>query len=145
MRKDPNDILVAELKKLATEASGKEIGAGAVSWVARKMPNDAFQTSFSLPTDPEAVLTAAWSVLQEKGRIEEDVDTPVETANISGVVGSGFLGMNPAVVTVHVMPRDDGGTDVLVTGVAKEGMIKQRGGEKAAKAVADRIKEKVAS
>ncbi len=144
MPRDPNDILAAELKKLAVKTTKKKTGAELVSWVAKKLPNDAFQVRFQTQADPESVLKAACAVLQEEGRIEDDVETSTDTANISGIVGSGFLGMNPALVTVHVMPADEYAADVIVAGVAKEGLIKQRGGEKAAKAIAARLTERLA-
>ena len=90
------------------------------------------------------MLKAAHAVLQEEGRIEEDVHTSLDTASISGIVGSGFLGLNPALVSVHVIPRDDNGADVIVAGLAKEGLIKQHGGEKAARTIADRLAERLA-
>jgi len=144
MAKDPNEILAAELKKLAVKTAKKETGAEAVSWVAKRLPNDAFQVRLRTQVDPESVLKAACAVLREEGRIEEDVETSPDTASISGIIGSGFLGLNPALVTVHVIPGDEDVVDVIVAGIAKEGLIKQRGGEKAAKAIADRLTERLA-
>ena len=144
MAKDPNEILAAELKKLAVKTAKKETGAEAVSWVAKRLPNDAFQVRLQTQVDPESVLKAASAVLREEGRIEEDVETSPDTASISGIIGSGFLGLNPALVTVHVIPGDEDVVDVIVAGIAKEGLIKQRGGEKAAKAIADRLTQRLA-
>lgn len=142
MTKTPNEILAAELQKLATKATGKETGASVVGWVAKRMPDDAFQTEVHLRVDAETALRAAYAVLQEKGQIREDVDAPADAVCISGVVGSGFLGLNPAVVTVQIVPRDENATDLVITGVAKEGLIKQHAGEKAAKAVAKSLMER---
>ena len=144
MPRDPNEILAAELKKLAVKTSKKKTGAELVSWVAKKLPNDAFQVRLHTQADPESVLKAACDVLREEGRIEEDVETSADAASISGIVGSGFLGMNPALVTVYVIPGDDEAADVIVAGVAKEGLIKQRGGEKAAKSIAARLTKRLA-
>ena len=142
MAKTPNEILAAELQKLATKATRKETGASVVGWVARKLPDDAFQTELQLSADAETALRTAYAVLQESGKIRDDVETPADVACISGVVGSGFLGLNPAVVTVQVISQDESVTDLVVTGVAKEGLIKQRAGEKAAKEIARKIVER---
>ena len=133
-----------EAKKLATKTTKKKTGAEVVSWVAKRLPNDAYQTQFQAQANPESVLRAACEVLQEEGRIEEDVETSSDAPSICGIIGSGFLGLNPALVTVHVIPQGEEVTDVIVTGVAKEGLIKQRGGEKAAKAIADRLTQRLA-
>ncbi len=138
---NPDEILANELQKLAVKATNEERAAGVVGWAARKLPNDAYQLQFRVKASPEDVLRAASTVLQEKGRIEESSDSSPEVASLSGVVGSGFLGLNPALVTVQVLPTAEQQTDVIVAGVAKEGLIKQRGGEKAAKAVADRLRQ----
>ncbi|NLS91662.1 MAG: hypothetical protein GXX96_05720 [Planctomycetaceae bacterium] len=139
MPKTTNEILAAELQKLATKTSGEETGASVVGWVAKKLPDDAFQTTFQTQADPETVLRAALAAIQEKGQVRDGVEAPVDIASVSGVIGSGFLGLNPAVVTVQVNSRDGNVTDVVVTGVAKEGLIKQHAGEKAAKAIARQL------
>ena len=60
MTKDLNEILAAELKKLAVMATDKETGAGVVSWVAKKLPNDTSCVRFQTPADPESVLKSAY-------------------------------------------------------------------------------------
>ena len=52
---------------------------------------------------------------------------------VCGVVGSGAMNLNPAVITVTLTSATDGCTVVHIRGAAKEGLIKQRAGEKAAK------------
>jgi hypothetical protein len=52
------------------------------------------------------------------------------------LLGSGFLNLNPALVTIIVSRRDEMTTEVTIRGVAKEGLIKQRAGQKAAERVA---------
>jgi hypothetical protein len=43
------------------------------------------------------------------------------------------MNLNPAVVTVSMSSAADGGTVLHIRGAAKEGLIKQHAGEKAAK------------
>ena len=140
MAKTPNEILAAELQKLATKATKEEMGASVVGWVAQKLPDDAFQTEVQLKADPETALRTACTVLQENGQIREDVEAPSDVPSISAVVGSGFLNLNPAVVTVQIIPRDDNVTNLIITGVAKEGLIKQHAGEKAANKIVRRLR-----
>jgi hypothetical protein len=50
-------------------------------------------------------------------------------------VGSGYANLNPAVVTVTIH-ASEWGSRLVIRGAAKEGLIKQRAGAKAAKQVA---------
>jgi len=54
---------------------------------------------------------------------------------VVGVVGAGVGNLNPAVVTVTISASPEG-SRLVIRGAAKEGLIKQRAGEKAAKRVA---------
>lgn len=147
MARNTNEILAAELQKLAektTKAVAKEdTGSAVVGWVAKKLPDDAFQLTLQTPTDPAAALRTAHAVLEEKGCLCDDLNVPPDVATVAAVVGSGFLGFNPAVVTVQVIPCDDGSTELVVTGAAKEGLIKQHAGEKAARAVAEHLQQRL--
>ncbi len=133
----PEEILASELKKLAVKTTGKETSAGLVSWVAQKMPSDAGRLELRFAVDPEVVLRAAIDILGEEGEIRSDVAHGSQYPTVSAVIGSGFLGLNPSVVTIEVIPDGDAGTGVVIFGVAQEGIIKQPAGEKAAKLVAD--------
>jgi hypothetical protein len=47
--------------------------------------------------------------------------------------GSGAMNLNHAVITVRMTAAADGGTLLHIRGAAKEGLIKQHAGEKAAR------------
>ncbi len=143
MHTNSNEILAAELQKLAAKAAKDETGAGVVGWVAKRLPNDTFQIQFQTPAASETALRTAHAVLQEKGQLREDIQAPPDIAALTAVVGSGFLGLNPALVTVQVTARADNLTDIQITGIAKEGLIKQHAGEKAAKAIAAQLAERL--
>lgn len=143
MNTNSNDILAAELQKLAAKAAKEETGAGVVGWVAKKLPNDSFQIRIQTPAAPETALRTAHAVLQEKGQLREDIQAPPDIAALSAVVGSGFLGLNPALVTVQVAAHADNLTHIQITGIAKEGLIKQHAGEKAAKLIAAQLAERL--
>ena len=136
MQLTPDDVLAAELKKLAARAAKTETGVGVVASVARKLPTDAFQLELQIDADAETVLRTAFGVVQEEGVVREDIATNSNNPTLSAVIGSGFLRLNPAVVTVEVIPSGDKRTNVCITGMAKEGLIKQHGGRKAAERIA---------
>ncbi len=139
----PDEILACELKKLAVKTSGKETGAKLVSWVAQRMPSDAGRLEMRFEIDPEAILRAAVEILEEEGEIRSDVAHGSQYPTLSAVIGSGFLGLNPAVVTVEVIPDGKSAASVTIFGVAKEGIIKQRAGQKAARRIADLLAGRV--
>lgn len=142
MAQTPDEVLAAELKKLAVRATKKETGAGVVSRVAKKLPTDAYKLERYIDADAEAVLRAAFGVLQEEGTVRDDIACESSNPVVSAVVGSGFLGLNPAVVTVEVIPSGDESSLVTIVGMAKEGLIKQRGGQKAAERIAERLQSR---
>jgi hypothetical protein len=136
-----DEILGRELAKLASKAGKVEAGAGVVRWVARKMPTDAFNVVLHCDATAEDVLRTAADLLQAEGRIQDHAGMPSGAPAVAAVVGSGFLGLNPALVTVEVIPEDGNRVAVNVTGVAKEGLIKQHAGEKVARRIAGRLQE----
>ena len=60
---------------------------------------------------------------------------------MTATVGSGFLGLNPAVVAAEIAVSDDQGTDLTVYGTAKEGLIKQHAGERSARRTAELLNQ----
>ncbi len=141
MSQTADEILARELGKLATRTSEGEAGAGVVRWAARKMPNDAFRVVMHFGAAAENVLRSAVDLLESAGRIQDHAATPSDAPAVAAVVGSGFLGLNPALVTVEVIPEKENRVSVAVSGVAKEGLIRQHAGEKAAKRIAGRLQE----
>ncbi len=111
-----------------------------MSWVAKKLPADAYKLELHIEADAEAVLRAAFDVLQEEGTLRDDIACESSNPTVSAVVGSGFLGLNPAAVTVEVIPSGDESSIVSIVGMAKEGLIKQRGGQRAAERIAERLR-----
>jgi len=141
--KTPDEILAAELKKLAVKAGKLEVGAGVVSSVANKLPVDAYTVELQFPVSAEAALREACDLLQEEGQLRDDVARPGSAPAVSAVVKSGFMGLNPAVVTVEVVPVGTAEVKVTVVGRAKEGLIKQRAGEKVARKIADQLQHRM--
>ena len=141
--KTPDEILAAELKKLAVQAGKTDTGAGVVNWVAKRLPVDAFTVELQFHVSPEVALRAACDLLQEEGQLRDDVELQACAPAVSAVIGSGFMGLNPALVTIEVIPLATEDVKVKVVGTAKEGLIKQRGGEKAAQKIAGRLRQRL--
>lgn len=135
-----DERLVEELRKLGSKQGGLNGMAGGLgtAWVARRLPNDTAELSATLAADLTRLTTQAVAVLTELGRVVESQEQG-GVVMIKGVVGSGFFNMNPAVVTVQLQAIEAGQVVIRVTGTAKEGLIKQHAGEKAAQRVAERL------
>ena len=55
-------------------------------------------------------------------------------------MGSGFMKLNPCLITVEIAPYSDSKSKAVIRGAAKEGLIKQGTAEKAVIRVIDAIK-----
>jgi len=128
MLQDKDKILARELGKLG--------GPGACL-AAKLLPNDIFELTITTTSSPEKALEAARIILSRAGEIIEDCRSDPNTPAVCAVIGSGFWSLNPAIVQVQVVSTAERVTKLLITGVAKEGLIKQHAGEQAAKTVAE--------
>ena len=145
--KDEDEILAAELRGLGAAggraggalagllgargaaAAGGGGGARGAERAARRMRKDVHEIETNVTVPPGEARSLVTGLIQATGRLIEESDDPVI---IRGVVGAGAMNMNPVVLTVTLSPEASG-TTVLVRGAAKEGLIKQRAGEKAAR------------
>ncbi len=115
---------------------GGRRGAGAA---AGQLRADRCALELEAASSPEAVLGTARQLLGAEGRLIDDEEIPAEPPQVWALVGSGGGGLNPALVRVLARPCD-GGARVEVRGVAKEGLIKQHGGRRAAAWVGDQLR-----
>jgi hypothetical protein len=106
---------------------------------AGELRADRCELALETASSPEAVLRAARQLLNAEGRLIEDDEIPAEPQQVWALVGSGGGAFNPALVRVVARPRD-GGAVVEVRGIAKEGLIKQRGGQRAAAWARDQLR-----
>jgi hypothetical protein len=140
-----DDLLARELGKVGARggafasfgspAAGSPGAAGGylgASLAARFLPTERYQLELDLHADPQTVLRKAYALLSSAGRVSDSHEFPASPyPAVSGVVGSGFLNLNPAVVHMEIVAIESGRCRVLLTGAAKEGLIKQRTAEKA--------------
>jgi len=89
---------------------------------------------------PEAAAQLASEVLAHHGHTVWSCEE-LGGHRVRGLIGSGALNMNPAVVDVHVRP----GGRLLVHAAAKEGVIPQRTAQKAVRRVIESLRLAAAS
>ncbi len=116
-----------------------------VRLIVKILPNDVHQIVMEVAGSASLVLRIVAAFLTSEGQVLEitpEDDIPgAERMRVKAIIGSGSLNMNPAVVTVDIEQVSAQQTRVTIRGVAKEGLIKQHAGEKAARFVAQRIRE----
>jgi pentatricopeptide repeat protein len=105
---------------------------------ARRLPNDTYELVFQLSAQPAAVYATLINLFTKAGKIV-DARELEGSMEIRGVVGSGFLNMNPALVSVSLFAHGEGHSQVKIQGSAKEGLIKQQAGKKAAERIAQQL------
>jgi hypothetical protein len=103
---------------------------------ARRLRKDVFEVDLVVSMSPQAAADRAAEVISEHGSLLDLEGTGGDPGTqVVGIVGSGAANLNPAVVTVTIRASSEG-SRLVIRGAAKEGLIKQRAGEKAAKRVA---------
>ena len=116
------------------------MGGPGASLVARLLPDNVGRAIVSVGTSAGELTPRVQSLL---GQIGNPVSIGEEHAgdSFSVLTGSGYLRLNPTVVTVRIAPAARGGSVLSVRAVAKEGLIKQRGGEQVAAEVAQLLRQ----
>jgi len=138
-RRPANDFAstVAAMSTRAEDVASHVLGAmggGGSEYVARNyLRTEMFTSEVTVPGHPDSVLTVIANAVSRAGTIqfgpaEEELSL---LPHVAGVVGSGFLRMNPCFILCELTRKGQGDCVVRVTGGAKEGLIKQRTAEKA--------------
>jgi len=125
------DLLVGTAR--TTGAWGRPTG-----FVTRRLKKDVLEMRLGTDLAPLAALALAEQVLADCMPPLAVVALPGGGHAVRAVMGTGFGGLNPAVVTLTVSAAEDTGSTVLVRGAAKEGLIKQYGGRRAAEEIVSR-------
>jgi hypothetical protein len=118
-------------------ASGGRLGA---RFAARLLPEDVHEMLLVLALPPDEALARARRVLASLGEPADETRLADDKHELRAVVGAGALNLNPAVVTLQLLATTMESTTIRVRGVAKEGLIRQRAGRKAAERVAARLR-----
>jgi hypothetical protein len=101
----------------------------------RRLKKNVLEIDLALDMPPQAAADRARQVLSQQGKLL-NINGDDGSATIAvGMVGAGAGNLNPAVVTVTI-DKAENGSKLVIRGAAKEGLIKQRAGDAAAKRVA---------
>jgi hypothetical protein len=141
--REEEEILVNRLGRLGwrsgrliggpSTASGGRLGA---RLAAQLLPEDIHEIELVLELPPDDALALAGWVLESLGEPVDETRLADDKHELRAVVGSGALKLNPAVVTLQLVATTSTSTTIRIRGVAKEGLIPQRAGRKAAERVA---------
>ena len=111
---------------------------------ARRLRKDVFEVDLVVSMSPRQAAGRARQVIGQYGRVLNSEDPgDASGAQVIGIMGSGAANLNPAVVTMTI-EASEWGSRLVIRGAAKEGLIKQRAGAKAATRVAVAIAPEVA-
>lgn len=134
---DEDQILTAALGALGASGSGPGGRRGAM-FAAKRLKKNVYETDLALAMSVEAATKHAEGILAQVGRMLEAPGTHLAGARVlRAMVGGGLGNMNPVLITVGLTGDGPERTAVSVRGAAKEGLIKQRAGEKTAKRIAE--------
>jgi len=152
---DKDQILARELGKLGAIGGGVggvigggilagaagALGGASGAWIAsRFLSTELYASEYQLTCDVSRALTMVVNAMAGLGRLQDSSEINSPNPIIAAVIGSGFMKLNPCVVTVEITSHSDQETTAIILGGAKEGLIKQHTAEKAVKRVIEAIK-----
>ncbi|MFF3017729.1 hypothetical protein [Streptomyces sp. NPDC057939] len=131
------DRILADALGAAGAVGGGSGGRFGARLAARYLRKDVHETALTLELPLDRAVSHVAATLARVGRLL-DTSGPGDSSGsvVRALVGGGFAGMNPVVVTVTLTPADPG-TAACVRGAAKEGLIKQHAGRRTSCLIAD--------
>ena len=131
---DEDELLIGALGDAG--GLGGRSGRRGAGRAARRLRKDVFEVELVLSMSPRGAADRSERVISEHGSVvDPGGDSGGVGTQVAGIVGSGVANLNPAVVTVTIH-ASAGGSRLVIRGAAKEGLIRQRAGEKAARRIA---------
>ncbi|WP_199825620.1 hypothetical protein [Streptomyces sp. NRRL B-1140] len=128
---DHEDRILAD--ELASLAAAVGAGGGLTRFVARLMRKNVHEIDLAVALPFDDAVERVASVLERAGRRVDPVPESGEgQRTIRAVVGGGAGGMNPVVVTARVTKDGAFDAQIRLRAAAKEGLIRQRAGERTA-------------
>jgi hypothetical protein len=124
----------SEDELLASELGA--LGGPGSAWAARRLRVNVHEIEMAHGAPVDEVVVEVTTLIATMGRVVTQTGLTNGRAIVRGVTGAGALNLNPTVVTVTISSTDSMSTTVHIRGVAKEGLIKQRAGQKAAERLA---------
>ncbi|WP_149830628.1 hypothetical protein [Streptomyces tailanensis] len=142
MRRNEDEILAEEMAALATPVG---VRGGLIRLVAKLMKKNVHEIDLVLPLAFEDAVEHVVEVLGREGRTvdPQPVQPGGDQHTVRVVAGGGAGGMNPVLVTASVTKGRETGSssEVRLRAAAKEGLIKQRVGERTAARLAALLAE----
>ncbi|MFI7345860.1 hypothetical protein ACIBSR_06260 [Streptomyces sp. NPDC049936] len=130
MDQSEDQILAEELAALGAVGGGS---GRLVRVMAKLMRKNVHEVDLLFPLPFDDAVKCVSDVLGKAGRAAETVPLGSdEEETIRVVAGGGAGGLNPVVVTARVLKADGHTSEVWLRAAAKEGLIRQRAGEKTA-------------
>ncbi|MER6189533.1 hypothetical protein [Streptomyces cyaneofuscatus] len=131
MDQSEDKILAEELAALAAVGGGN---GSLTRLVAKLMRKNVHEIDLCIPLPFDDAVKRVVKVLGRAGRAVDPrhVDSGSNHETIRVVASGGTGGMNPVVVTAVVEKGGESSSKVKLRAVAKEGLVKQRAGEKTA-------------
>lgn len=125
-----DQILAAELAVLGAMGGGS---GRLVRVVAKLMRKNVHEIDLLVPLPFDDAVKRVSRVFGRAGRVVETESVRLdEDETIRIIAGGGAGGLNPVVVTARVLKTDGDSSNVWLRAAAKEGLIRQRAGEKTA-------------
>jgi hypothetical protein len=84
------------------------------------------------------------NILAGLGRLQDSHEIESSNPAVVAVIGSGFMNLNPCMISIEIVSHSDKETIAIIRGGAKEGLVKQHTAEKAVKRVIEAIGTTVA-
>lgn len=139
-----------KISEIMAEVVDDGVSAKAAKWsgvfgakiAAHYMPTERHRIELAVADPAEQVLALATAFLKSEGKMidEKELD-PSPHPMIAGVIGSGWLKMNPTLLYVEILHAEADNCTVALTAAAKEGvMLKQQSAEKAVVRLAQRLR-----
>lgn len=119
-----------ELSEVGRGAAGPAGGSGA-RLGARLTSTRAYETECLLNEPMEQARRRCHDALSTAGVVNREDDQTPSTYQLTGAVDSGFLNMNPAIVTMTLTTDGTGESRVHLHAEAQEGLINQHTARKA--------------
>jgi hypothetical protein len=135
---DEDELLVEALGAL-----GGGLGRGGAQFAARRLKKNVHEIDLRLPLAIGDAVERVYHVLAAVGDLVDpgQPDPAASQPTIRVITGGGAGGLNPVLVTAVLRRTEADVTSVLLRAAAKEGLIKQRAGEKTAKRIAGLLAE----
>lgn len=135
MSDDEDDLLARALGQQAAGAAPGQSGRAAGA-VARRLRENVYETEMTLAAPFSEACAQVAGILAAIGQVVAQTGPAGSQAVVRAIVGAGAMNLNPAMLTATMTSAADGRTTVHIRGTAKEGLIKQNAGEKAARRLA---------